>query len=84
MNYCEYYQAHIKREGCGMLVSVLRSFEHVVFDRTIDKAASIFEFYVPSSQEKIFLEIMAYFEKEGIVVDLVKKPNRLLDPNETL
>lgn len=67
-----------------MLVSVLRSFEHVVFDRTIDKAASVFEFYVPAGQEKTFLEIMTYFEKEGIVVDLTKKENRLKNPDEVL
>jgi len=84
MNYCEYYQAHVKREGCGMLVSVLRSFEHLVFDRTIDKAESIFEFFVPASQEGTFLEVMAYFEREGIVVGLIKKENRLRDPREIL
>lgn len=84
MQYCEYYQAHVKREGCGMLVSVLRSFEHVAFDRTIDKAASIFEFFVPAGQEATFLEIMAYFQKEGLVVDLIKKENRLKNPDEVL
>ena len=84
MHYCEYYQAHVKREGCGMLVSVLRSFEHLVFDRTIDKANSIFEFYVPTSQEATFLEVMRYFQDAGIVVDLMKKENRLRDPQAIL
>jgi hypothetical protein len=84
MNFCEYYQAHVRRDGAGMLVSVLRSFEHVVFDRTIDKASSLFEFFVPSGQERIFLEIMEFFQNEGIIVGLVKKENRLKDPNEIL
>jgi hypothetical protein len=82
MNYCEYYQAYIQRDACGYLVSILRSFEHLVFDRTLDKVSSHFEFFVPAGQEVLFLELMAFFEKEGIVTGLEKKPNRLRDPRE--
>lgn len=53
-SYCSYYQAHIKRPYCWFLVAVLRSFEHVAFDRTIDKNNSIFEFFVPHDTEKYF------------------------------
>ncbi len=64
------------------MTGILRSFEHLCFDRTIDKEHSVFEFYVPPSLEGSFEEIMRYFEKEGIVCDLQKMQNRLLDPNE--
>jgi len=84
MNYCEYYQAFIKRDQCGFLVSVLRSFEHVAFDRTLDKETSHFEFFVPVQTESCFLELMNFFVAEGIVINFEKKPNRLLDPREVL
>ena len=75
--YCSYYQAHIKKELCWFVTAALRSYEHVAFDRTFDVATSLFEFFVPKTTEKIFLEIMAYFEKEGIVQNLIKTHNRL-------
>lgn len=82
MLYCSYYTAHIKKEACGTLVSILRSFEHLVFDRTLDKATSHFEFFVAPELDATFLELMDYFQREGIVLDLEKKPNRLMDPQE--
>lgn len=77
MNYSLYYQAHAKRELCWMLTSTLRFTEHVVFDRTYDKEQSIFEFFVPEAAEDIFLDMMQKLEKEGIVFNLQKLPNRL-------
>jgi hypothetical protein len=82
MPYSAYYTAYIKKEACGLLVSILRSFEHLVFDRTLDKATSYFEFFVAPGEEKTFLEVMHYFEQEGIVQNLTKKQNRLMDPEE--
>ena len=75
--YCSYYQAHIKKELCWFVTAALRSYEHVAFDRTLDVATSLFEFFVPETTEKFFLEIMAYFEQEGIVQNLIKTHNRL-------
>jgi len=80
--YCEYYQALIRKEDCWFLVGVLRSFEHVAFDRTLDKEKSLFEFFVPATTEPFFLQIMDYLKAEGIVSDLKKMPNRLMDPNQ--
>ena len=82
MAYCQYYQAQVVPAKCWFFVGVLRSFEHVCFDRTRDKEASIFEFFVPPDMESTFLELMDYFKKEGIVTSLEQLPNRLLDPNE--
>ena len=75
--YCSYYQAHVQRELCWFVTASLRSYEHVSFDRTLDPATSLFEFFVPQDTEKYFLEVMAYFESEGLVSDLKKLPNRL-------
>lgn len=79
--YCSYYQAHVKRELCWFVTASLRSYEHIAFDRTLDTVTSLFEFFVAPATESYFLEIMAYFEKEGLVSGLKKLPNRLEDPN---
>lgn len=76
MKYCIYYQAHIPRERCWFLTAILRSYEHVAFDRTLDKEHSVFEFFVPEPQEPQFLSLMERFTEEGIVQGLEKLPNR--------
>jgi hypothetical protein len=75
-SWCCYYQAHIQREKVWFFVAVLRSQEHIAFDRTYDVATSCFEFFVPPLQEELFLKVFAWFEDEGIVKNLVKLPNR--------
>ena len=75
--YCSYYQAYVECELCWFVTASLRSYEHVAFDRTLDPATSLFEFFVPTSTEKYFLEVMAYFESQGLIFDLKKLPNRL-------
>ena len=77
--YCSYYQAHISKPKTLGCVSILKSFDHVCFDRTLDAATGLFEFFVPELQEPFFLKLMHYFEKEGTVRDLKKIRNRLLD-----
>jgi hypothetical protein len=77
INYCSYYQAAVQKEKAWFFVGVLRSFEHLMFERTLDKEKSIFEFFVPSDLENYFLDLMHYFQNEGIVRNLEKLPNRL-------
>lgn len=84
MKFGSYYQAKIDPPRAWFLVGVLRSFEHLTFDRTLDKEESVFEFFVPQDTEKHFCELMDYFVKEGIVTGLEKKENRLTDPNEVV
>lgn len=84
MNYCLYYQANIVRADTWYVTAVLRSFEHLCFDRTLGKEAGLFEFYVPEKHENYFLEIMRDFQAEGMVHHLRKMENRLLNPEETL
>lgn len=84
MQYSIYYQAHVKEKDTWFLVATLRSFEHLVFDRTLSKETRTFEFFVPPAQEETFSSLMQYYTREGIVTNLVKLPNRLLDPSETV
>lgn len=82
--YSVYYQAHVDRSSCWFVVAVFKSFEHMLFDRTIDVEKSTFEFFVAPAAEKIFLQVMDYMQKEGHVSDLQKLPNRLADLAEKL
>jgi len=82
MDYCLYYQAHVKKERCWFLVGILRSFEHLAFDRTIDKKNSTFEFYVPQNMKKYFEELMNYFLKEGVITYFEPMENRLIQPGQ--
>jgi hypothetical protein len=81
MSFSQYYRAHVVEKECWFLVAVLRSFEHLAFDRTYDKQTSTFEFFVPEGCEETFLTIMAYFTQQGVITSLQKLPNRLLDPD---
>ena len=75
--YCSYYHAQVQRELCWYVTAALRSYEHISFDRTLDPATSLFEFFVPHSTEKLFLAVMAHFESEGLITNFQKLPNRL-------
>lgn len=80
MTYGAYYRAHVVEKECWFLVAIMRSFEHLAFDRTYDKETSTFEFFVPVDLESTFLELMDFFKAEGIVQELHQLPNRLQDP----
>lgn len=82
MLYSIYYQARVEKSQTWYVVATLRSFEHLVFDRTIDTQQGILEYYVPTQLEPYFLEIMKYFILEGIVHNLTALPNRLQDPTQ--
>ena len=82
-NICSYYQATVLKEKHWLLTSLLRSFEHLAFDRTCDTEKGIFEFFVPQDMEHHFLEIMEDFRQQGLIWDLQKLPNRLGEPEGT-
>lgn len=79
-----YYRACVHRSLSWYFVAILKSYEHVAFDRTFDIEQSIFEFFVPRDMESTFLALMHKMEQEGIIKDLHKYPNRLTDPRETV
>lgn len=76
--YSLYYQASVVRTTSWFVVAILKSFDHVSLDRTIDVQNSIFEFFVPHAMEAHFLEIMNELIKQGYVFNLQKMENRLL------
>jgi hypothetical protein len=71
-----YYQARVNRRFSWFVVAVLKSYEHVAFDRTIDVDQSIFEFFVPVDTHHMFVYVIERLEKEGLVTDRVCLPNR--------
>jgi len=75
--YSSYYQAHVVPSTGWFVVAALKSYEHMLFDRTLDVEKSIFEFFVVEGAEPTFLDIMDYMQRNGYVVDLKKLPNRL-------
>lgn len=84
MNFSSYYQAIVEKEKTWLVVGILRSFEHVAFDRALDTSTGTFEFFVSPDLEAIFLDLMSYFKEIGLVRQLVKLPNRLEDPYQQL
>ena len=77
--FCSYYTGAVERSKVWVLVSALRGTEHICFDRTLDVPGSVFEFFVPVDTEHIFLEVMAYLKKDGVLLTLEKKENRLIN-----
>ncbi len=75
--YSSYYQAHISKPETLGCVSILKSFDHLCFDRTLDASTGLFEFFVPESQELLFLKLMHYFEGHRVVKNMKKLPNRI-------
>jgi hypothetical protein len=84
MNYCCYYQAIVKKDTCWYLTAILRSYEHLAFDRTINVDESRFEFFVAPQMKHYFLTLMDHMQAEGIVSQLQELPNRLADPKSQL
>ncbi len=77
--YCSYYQAHVVPITGWFVVAALKSYEHMLFDRTLDVDRSIFEFFVVPTAEDTFLELMDYMTQHGYVTELKKLPNRFMD-----
>lgn len=84
MNYCSYYQAYIDKPSCWYVVAILKSYEHLAFDRTLDTPTNLFEFYVPQAREQEFLQLMEYFQKQHLVRELKSLPNRLMNADQEL
>jgi hypothetical protein len=75
--YSLYYQAHVPRQYAWLLTAILRSYEHLAFDRTIDVENSIFEFFVAPGYDEVFCGLMNDLAQRGVIVNLVKLPNRM-------
>lgn len=76
--YCKYYQAKVNIPYTWFVTGVLRSEEHLVFERTIAGSNNeVVEFFVPQESEEKFVQIMQYFIERGYVTDFSEKENRL-------
>jgi len=79
-----YFQAKVIGPDATLLVAILKSFDSLCFDRTLDREAGLFEFFVTPAQCELFLSVMRDFEQRGVVANLRELPNRLLDPSQQL
>ena len=77
VTYCAYYHAQITAGKIHLLVAILKSFDHLCFDRTIDAQNNIFEFFVPVGLEDEFVTLMGHLKQQGLIVQLQSLPNRL-------
>lgn len=75
--YCYYYHAYITRSQTWFFVATLRACEHMAFDRTLDKATGLFEIFVPEGYVKMFTQFMDEHQRQGVVEQYYKQPNRL-------
>jgi hypothetical protein len=76
--YSEYYQARALRKKTWFVMGALRNESNLVFFRTIDSKAGIFECFVSKECEDQFVDVMKFLEDKGYVSHLEKMSNRLL------
>ena len=74
-----YYQAQIPKQFGWYITAILRSYDNLAFDRTIDVPNNIFEFFVAPDKEEEFLAFMQLMEKKGAALNIQKLPNRFLE-----
>jgi hypothetical protein len=75
--YGIYFQAHVPPAHCFLVIGFLKSYEHIVFTRTLFVDKSILEFFTTQETTATFLSLMDILQKNGLVFDLKEMPNRL-------
>ena len=68
--FSAYYRAHIPRENVWFFVATIRSFDNLVFDRTVDVENSIFELYVSPDRVQEFEALIGWYQQHGYVQNL--------------
>ena len=69
----QYYQVSFPHpEKIWFVVSILKSYDHLAFDRALDDDSKTFEFFVPADQEDEFLVIMKDLEQRGLIFAPIK------------
>ena len=76
-NTSRYFQATVHRQHARYVVAVLKSFEHLCFDRTYDADTSRFEFFVAPDMAEEFIRLIEYFKDEHLIADFQELPNRV-------
>lgn len=74
---CRYFQAYIPRKSTLYVTALLRSFEHLAFDRSLDAQAGLSEFFVPPAMVEHFLSITNFLHQEGLMSQPQELDNRL-------
>jgi hypothetical protein len=74
--YSKYYQANIDKTKGWFFVGILRSYENIAFDRTLDKQSALFEIFVAPDLQAEFLDLMNLLIARKIVFNLRELPNR--------
>jgi hypothetical protein len=75
--YCLYFQALVNVRKTWFIGGVFRNEDYVAFERTLEGTNDIIEFFVPPSQEQMFLYLIECLIKGGYVYELHRMPNRL-------
>jgi hypothetical protein len=75
--WCEYYQAIVDVPYTWFVGGVFRNEDNLVFERTIEGAPNLLEFFVTKEQEPEFLDVMNYLVNVGYILSFEKKVNRL-------
>lgn len=79
---CTYYRARVEQRAALYLVAVLKSVDHLCFDRSYEDKGDQFEFFVPRDMEQEFEMVISFFEKTGEITEFRKLPNRLASAAE--
>lgn len=82
LNQSRYFQATVHRELSWYVVAILKSFEHLCFDRTYDAESSRFEFFVAPDMAHEFIKLMEHFKNEHLIADFQELPNRITELGE--
>ena len=77
MLFCRVFQVLVPVKTTWCFVALLRSYEHLCFDRTKDVSIGLFELFVPQDLVKDFLEVMNYLHTIGIADKVYEVENRL-------
>lgn len=75
--YSCYYQVYIDKSRGWFFVGILRSFENMAFDRTLDKENALFEIFVAPDYEQDFLDVMQRMQDHKVVITWQRLPNRM-------
>jgi hypothetical protein len=84
MLFCRVFQVLVPVKTTWCFVALLRSYEHLCFDRTKDVSSGLFEIFVPQDLVINFLEVMNYLHVIGVAGVVYEVENRLINTDTTL
>lgn len=73
-----YYQAIVVRSTTWFVSATLKSFDNLVFVRTLDAQKGLLEFFVAPAMNDEFCALMTFYQQQGFVQTFEQKANRLL------